>query len=170
MLSPYTSREVFGDFLANCSIRDEQECFPKMGSARADTVPSARLAHRVSKPGVGGRVWDEAWNRVVQSARHHVKRADVQDYSKTPYTVVNRLFLALVNHNPFSPDHSALASMTIESCAIMFIQQAKTCGPYSLYSRIGAWMTPEWWSVIEWEEATERRSQQQRHTVDHKER
>jgi hypothetical protein len=128
------------------------------------------LAHRVSKPGVGRRVWDEACNRVVQSARHQVRRADVQDYSKTPYTVVNRLFLALVNHNPYSPDHSALASMTVESCAIVFIQQAKTYGPYPLYSRIGAWMTPEWWSVIEWEEATERRSQQQRHTVDHKER
>ena len=118
------------------------------------------FAYRVSEPGVEGREWDEAWNRVVQSARHHARRAHTQDSSKTPYSVVNRLYLALVHPNPNSPNDMALASMSVESCAIVFVQHAKTYGPYPLRSRLGAWLPLDWAFMVEREEAIERRSKQ----------
>lgn len=137
-----------------------------------ELIPFLRqvFAHHVTKPGVGGRQWDKAWNRVVKSARHHVKKADVQNYSKTPYSVVNRLYLALVNQTPYSPNDSALTSMSVEYCAVVFIQHVKTYGPYPLHSRLGAWLPLDWAALIEWEEAIERQSKHRRQAVEPDER
>lgn len=122
------------------------------------------FAHRVRTGDALGREWDRAWYRVVQSARHHVRKADGQDYTSTPFRIVERLYQGLID--PYGSNDPILARMSIESCAIVFIQHAKTHGTYPLHSRQSAWPPPGFAFNIKREEAIERQSRQQWDSVD----